>query len=152
MKSEALAARPRLEIVRRLATAARSRPDVGKGAISLIDQTIVSGASFLTSVIIARACSQAELGIYFLALNIVFFIRGLQVEAIAAPYMVVAARVRRSDAANYTGSAVVFQGGVIAISIAGLLALIGALALGYGPEPLLPVAVVLVAVAAAEQR
>jgi hypothetical protein len=62
---------------------ARSLPFSGdsllhKSGLAVFDQAVVSGTSFLTSVILGRMCAREELGVYYLVLSIVFFVRGIQ--------------------------------------------------------------------------
>ena len=55
-----------------------------QGALSLVDQAISSATNFATSVIIARLGSRAELGLYVLAMSIVFLVRLLQEQIVVA--------------------------------------------------------------------
>ena len=45
---------------------------------AVLDQAVVSGTSFATSVLLGRFASQQELGVYYLALSVVYFARGVQ--------------------------------------------------------------------------
>ena len=55
--------------------------------LCIIDQGIVSVASFVTSVLIGRNAPE-ELGVYFIVLSIVYFIRGVQQQMILTPYTI----------------------------------------------------------------
>ena len=46
--------------------------------LSILDQALVSGTSFVTSVILGRCAGREDLGIYYLALSVILFVRGLQ--------------------------------------------------------------------------
>lgn len=113
-----------------------------QGGLSLIDQGIVSVASFLTSVIVARATSREELGVYYLALTLVLLGRGVQMQVVSAPYMIYCHRKHGDDQAAYTGSSLVHQ---LALSATGAVCFLGlgvAFWLGAGPSGLaLPVAI-----------
>jgi O-antigen/teichoic acid export membrane protein len=110
--------------VQRPASAPRA---LGKGILSILDQAVVSGTSFVTSVVIGRLGSRADLGVYALALSVVLFLRGLQGELVCSPYTVYSGR-RRDDPA-YTGSALVHYLLLTALSTLVLLGLAGTLAL-----------------------
>eukprot|EP00913_Durusdinium_trenchii_P028315 g26543.t1 len=108
-------------------------PVVRKGALSVFDQAIVSGTSFLTSVAIGRLCTQAELGVYYLALSIVLFGRGIQEQLVSAPYTIYCNRHRGDALARYTGSVFAHQFVLILATICGLLAFAAITATGFGP-------------------
>ena len=55
--------------------------------LCIIDQGIVSVASFATSVLVGRNAPQ-ELGVYYIVLSIVYFIRGIQQQMISTPYTI----------------------------------------------------------------
>src|SRR5581483_6028917 len=44
--------------------------DSGKHALALMDQAVVSGTSFLTTVLIGRWCGASELGVYALGFSL----------------------------------------------------------------------------------
>ena len=115
-----------------------SNPTARKGFLSLVDQGVVSATSFVTSVIIARSCSQDALGIYYLALSVVLLVRGVQGRAITAPYMVYWHRRRGPALASYAGSTLVHQLFLSLVTVACLVGLLGALGLGVGPSQLAP--------------
>lgn len=118
-----------------------------KGALSVFDQAIVSGTSFATSVILGRTCSREELGVYFLALSIVMFVRGIQEQLVSAPYMIYCNRKSGSELATYAGSSLAHQLAVTVLALAGLGGLLICLACGYGPAGLTPTAWVLLGAA-----
>lgn len=117
-----------------------------RGFWALLDQGIVSGASFVTSVLIGHACSRNELGVYYLAMSIVLFVRGIQERLVSVPYMVHCSRRHGQSLAALGGSTLVHQfalSGLTALGLAGFLGILGFLA-----EPALPPAVVAVMLAA----
>jgi O-antigen/teichoic acid export membrane protein len=120
-------------------------PMARKGVAALVDQALVSGTSFLTSVIIGRLCTREDLGLYFLGLSLVLIARGVQDQLISTPYMVYGNRHRDAALAAYTGSTLIHQVGlalVVMLAFAGLALVLGH---GLGPHGLAPVAWVLVA-------
>jgi O-antigen/teichoic acid export membrane protein len=126
------------------ATAARrlriaiSRPEVRSGFLSLVDQAAVSGASFLTSVIIGRMCSKEDLGIFYLALTIVYLARGIQEQIVSSPYAIYCHRREDQAAALYAGSSLLHYlmlSGAILVALAGFL---GVLSVGMGPLDVMP--------------
>jgi O-antigen/teichoic acid export membrane protein len=77
---------------------------VGRSALSIVDQAVVSGTSFITAVIVGRTTAPAELGQYYLVLTVLMVLVGLQEAMVAAPYMVLGAKRRGRDLAEFTGS------------------------------------------------
>jgi O-antigen/teichoic acid export membrane protein len=116
------------------------RPSAAKGLLSVLDQAVVSGTSFATSVAIGRACSREELGTYALALSVALFVRGVQGELVLSPYTVYCARRQGPALAAYTGNALLHYLGLTALGTAFLAAFAGVLSLGAGPAGLAPAA------------
>jgi O-antigen/teichoic acid export membrane protein len=112
--------------------------DMRRGFASVIDQALVSGTSFGTSVIIGRTSTREELGVYALGLSVVLFIRGVQGELVCSPYMVFGNRRDGRDLAAYTGSTLVHYLLLTALSTAALsiLAILGPFSPGLAPAPL----------------
>jgi O-antigen/teichoic acid export membrane protein len=80
-----------------------------KSGLSVLDQAVVSGTSFATSVLLGRCASREELGVYYLALSVVFFARGVQEQLVSAPYMIYCGRKSAVELPEYAGSALVHQ-------------------------------------------
>jgi O-antigen/teichoic acid export membrane protein len=116
------------------------------GAYSIFDQAVVSGTSFLTTLIIARTCSQAELGVYSLAWTIVLFLTAAQGNLITVPYTVYCQRRNGAALAEYAGSTLVHQLVTSLAAVACFLGLSIVLARGWGPESLTPAVWVLLGV------
>jgi O-antigen/teichoic acid export membrane protein len=120
--------RPAARVLARLRQLAGSSL-LQKSGLSVFDQAVVSGASFVTSVILARSCPREELGVYYLALSVVFFIRGIQEQLVSAPYMIYCSRKRGDELAQYAGSSLVHQCTMMALTsaiLAGVLLVGGA--------------------------
>lgn len=118
------------------------------GILSLADQGVASAANFLTGVVIARACSKEELGLYMLGFSLILFVTDLQTSVIATPYMIYAPRLKGSALAFYTGSTLVHQ---LVLCFLTMLALVGgtiAIRCGVGPRDLEPVLRALITVIA----
>ncbi len=85
---------------------------------------------------IGRLCSKEDLGVFYLALTIVYLARGLQEHLVSAPYVVYCQNHSGESRALYMGSSLLHQ---IALSLAALVALLGVLGLlsfGVGPTGL----------------
>ncbi|HEX4147753.1 MAG TPA: lipopolysaccharide biosynthesis protein [Pirellulales bacterium] len=123
-----------------------ARPDFRNGTLSLVDQAIVSATTFATSVIIGRLCLKEELGIFSLALSIVYLARGVQEQVISAPYVVYCHGRRGAAASLYSGSSLVHQIILSALAMLLLLGVLGLLSLGIGPPELAPAVWLLIAV------
>ena len=93
--------------------------------LSVLDQAVVSGTNFVTSVIIGRTCGAWELGAYYLALTIVLFSRGVQEQLVGAPYMIYCQRKSPQELTTFSGSALIHQlflSGAV-VGVLGMLAL-----------------------------
>jgi O-antigen/teichoic acid export membrane protein len=84
-----------------------SHPGFCHAPLSLIDQAIVSGTSFLTTLLIGRICGSEELGIYSLAFTIIVLITNLQSAVFTAPYTIYANKLTGSIRHQYAGSVLV---------------------------------------------
>lgn len=116
-------------------------PQVQKSALAIADQAVVSGANFVTNVIIGRACGKPELGLYGLVWSLVFFARGVQEQLVTSPYMVYCGRRHPGELPRYTGSILVHQ---LALAMLATLLVAGWTWSGYAPPDLVPVLGVLV--------
>ncbi len=79
-------------------------PAVRNVVLSMFDQTIVSGTSFLTTIMIGRVCGAEELGIYSLAFTFVVLATNLQTAVFTTPYTIYATRLPRSERREYAGT------------------------------------------------
>lgn len=116
--------------------------------LSLADQAVASAANFATGIIIARACTKEELGLYMLGFSLILLATDLQTSLILTPYMVYAPRLKGRAHALYTGSTLIHQ---LVFSLLITFALVcGAFAvrIRVGPRGLGPVLWALVAVIA----
>jgi hypothetical protein len=117
-----------------------------QGLFSLADQGVASITNFVTGVILARACSKEEFGLYMLAFTLILLVTDMQTALIATPYMVYGPRLKGRAQALYSGSTLIHQ---MAFSIAAMIALgVGVLLthFGWGPHGIGPVLWVLLAV------
>jgi O-antigen/teichoic acid export membrane protein len=127
-------------------SAAATEGMVQSGMYSIFDQAVVSGANFLTTLIIARACSQEELGVYSLAWTVVLFLAAVQGNLITVPYTIYCHRGSGKALAEYAGSTLSHQ---LLTSLAAMACFLGLEAMLWqdvGPERLRPAAWVLVGV------
>lgn len=73
--------------------------------LAVVDQAVVSGTSFATSVLLARHSTREEVGTYYLALSVLLLARGIQEQVICAPYMIYCHRQSPAEAGRYAASA-----------------------------------------------
>ena len=92
-------------------------PFLRSSAILLVDQAIVSGTAFVTSVLVGRV-SHEDLGLFALAMGLVLFLRGLQQELLGAPYMVYGKRRKGNALALFTGSVLAHQMLLVCFAVA----------------------------------
>ncbi len=112
---------------------------LNQGFLSLADQAVASVTNFATGVIIARASSKEEFGLYMLGFTLILLVTDLQTSLIATPYMVYAPRLQGRAHAQYTGSTLIHQ---VVFSLLATLVVIGgacAARFGVGPRGLEPV-------------
>lgn len=91
-----------------------------KGMLGLFDQAIVSGTSFITTVIVGRFCGPEQLGVYSLGFTLLVFIAVVQESLVSAPYTVFVSRKRGVGRARYAGSVLGHYLVLAAIASAGL--------------------------------
>jgi len=121
--------------------------DARRGMLAILDQGVVSAASFVTFALIAMAGGRFELGVALLTLTILLALTNLQSELVNAPFTVYLPRYRGSERASYAGSMFAHQsllaaGGCFIL----LMFLIGINASGSLPH-LVPPLIALLAVA-----
>jgi O-antigen/teichoic acid export membrane protein len=123
-------------------------PTARKGMVTLADQAVVSATNFVTGVIIGRACTKEEFGLYMLGLTIMLYVTNLQTSLILTPYMIFSPRLKGNAQALYTGSTLIHQLALSALTII-CLAIGGVvISLGMGPQELAPIVWALVVVIA----
>ncbi|NPA94262.1 MAG: oligosaccharide flippase family protein, partial [Thermodesulfobacteria bacterium] len=91
-----------------------------EGILSLLDQLVASATNFLTGVIVGRACTKGDFGLYLLCFNILLLVIDLQNSLLAAPYTVMSQRSSGRQLCVYTGNSIVqqlFLGLVVAIML-----------------------------------
>ena len=99
-----------------------------KGILALVDQGLVSGASFLTTVFIGRICGDEQLGLFALTFTIIALAACAHYALIGMPYTVHAAELTGRDRQLYAGS-VLAQAGLLAVICAAATALAALLCL-----------------------
>lgn len=79
------------------------------GNLALIDQAVVSGTNFLTSLAIARFCGRAELGVYLLAWTVISLVNEVLNAVVATPYYVICPTLNRDQQDRYRSSMLLHQ-------------------------------------------
>jgi O-antigen/teichoic acid export membrane protein len=109
---------------------------------------VASATNFLTGIIIARACSKEQLGLYSLGFSLILLMTDFQTSLITTPYMVYAPRLKGRAHALYTGSTLIHQLAFCLITMFGVAAAALVVSRGLGPRGLGPVLWALVVVIA----
>lgn len=73
-------------------------------AMALCDQAVVSGISFLITIIVGRVCGKPELGIYALGMSVVFLALAAQQSLISAAHTVFSVRLEGESRRRYNGA------------------------------------------------
>jgi O-antigen/teichoic acid export membrane protein len=117
-----------------------------QSGIALLDQAVISAASFFTNVILARLCDPESFGDYFLAFATVILVQGIQERLISTPYTIYCNRRRPGapDLASYRGSVLIHQILLCLASGIGLLGLSAFFAATGIQRSLAPVMAVLI--------
>ena len=110
-----------------------------QGIISLADQAVASATNFATGIIIARACSKEELGLYMLGFSLIMLMTDFQTSLITTPYMVYSPRLKGRAHALYTGSTLIHQLAFCLLTMFGVACGAVAVTHGIGPRGLGPV-------------
>jgi O-antigen/teichoic acid export membrane protein len=140
------AARPAW-VARLLAVALRH--EAREAGLSIVDQAVVSGTNFITSVVIGRAAGVEGLGVYSLALSVVLLARAVQEQLVAAPYLIRNQQKPKDSRAAYLGSVFAHQFAVSVLAVAAFIGLGIMVGSGVGPTGLSSVAWLLAAAAPA---
>lgn len=101
-------------------------------ALAVLDQAVVSGTSFATSVLLARFSTREEVGLYYLALSMILLLRGIQEQVICAPYMVYCHQQPPEEQGRYAGS-ILLHHLLLVWPLGGLLGMAAAAGLGFAP-------------------
>ncbi len=117
------------------------------GSLVLLDQAIVSGTSFATTIIVARMSGPEELAVYALAMTLLVLIGGVHEALVSQPYTVYAHRIHAVARPTYLGSAFASLVGLALAAALGLSAAGMLLPEGVGPARLGPMLVGLAGVA-----
>ena len=110
--------------------------------LCIIDQGIVSVASFATSVLVGRNAPE-ELGVYYIVLSIVYFIRGIQQQMISTPYTIFHHKHQNGGLDSYRGSCLIQQFGLTTLASLFLLGTAIAASFGWLESPIVTPLIVL---------
>ena len=103
--------------------------------LCIIDQGIVSVASFATSVLIGRNAPE-ELGVYYIVWSIVYFVRGLQQQMILTPYTIFHHQHQNGELDSYRGSCLTQQLGLTTLASLFLVGTTITASLGWLESPI----------------
>lgn len=116
---------------------------------AMLDQAMVSAASFTAVVLIGRVAGERQLGLYSLAATLVVLAAGVQESLVIIPYTVFAPRAGDERRRQIAASALAQSGLVSLLLMTGLAATVGAMTLAMLTPRLAVVLAVLSAVAPA---
>lgn len=108
--------------------------------LTFADQAVVSGASFLTTILIARFLGVETFGRFTLAWLGIFFVQNLQIALIAAPMMTIGPKYPKEERRTYAGAVVAQQALFAVVStllVVGGVLLSTVLVADWGLQPLL---------------
>ncbi len=88
-----------------------------RALISIFDQAAVSATNFLTGVMLGRACSPDDLGIYALIMAVFQIAIGIQAELVSTPYAIFCHKYTGITFLRYSGQTLLFQGVVLAVAV-----------------------------------
>src|SRR5206468_7134306 len=99
----------------------------GKDTLAVLDQAVVSGTSFVTTILLWQWCGPGELGVYSLGFSLLVTWGCVQEALVALPYTIYRHRPLQGTPAEYAGSVLVHQGLLSALALLTLAAVGGAL-------------------------
>ena len=102
------------------------------GVLTLMEQTVVSGTNFATTVILGRACLQHELGLYAMGFSLVLMLMGVSRALVWMPYTTRSPHLSGRRLVGYTGSVTVHVAGFCLLTALGLA--LAALATGFSAK------------------
>jgi O-antigen/teichoic acid export membrane protein len=105
-----------------------------QAALVLVDQVVVSGASFMTTILVGRYGGPTELGAYSLGFTVLVVIGCVQESLVSAPYSVRVQKLEGSARAEYAGSALAHYTLLALAALISLLATASMLWVGGEPE------------------
>lgn len=109
---------------------------LGQGSVALVDQAVVSGTRFLTTVVVGRTCGADALGIYSLAFIFVVVFICVQDALISTPYTVFSGRLCGRRLRLLAGSVLAHQAMLSVVAVCCLISLGAALSLRASLSPL----------------
>src|SRR5436305_6675800 len=92
----------------------------GKDVLAVLDQAVVSGTSFVTTILLWRYCGPGELGVYYLGFTLLVTWGCVQESLIALPYTLFRHRPLQGTPAEYAGSVLIHQGLLSALALVSL--------------------------------
>jgi len=97
------------------------RPSLIQAAVVLLDQSFCSITNFLTGVLVARACSKAEYGVYVLGFTLLVTAVGIQTSLAGTPFTVLSPPLKSRDRQSYLGSTLIQHLAVSAMASVGFI-------------------------------
>ncbi len=100
--------------------------------VAMIDQVIVSGAAFVTNLLLARYLGLAEFGKFTLLWMVVMFVGSMQQALIVSPMMSIGARIAKESSPEQYNATALLQAIIFSLSVAMLLfGIVGATSIFY---------------------
>jgi O-antigen/teichoic acid export membrane protein len=93
----------------------------GTHALALADQAVVSGTSFITTIVIGRWCLPSELGVYSLGISLLVSWLAIQESLISLPYVIYRQRPLQGTPPEHAGSSLAHNGLLSVLAIAVLM-------------------------------
>jgi O-antigen/teichoic acid export membrane protein len=83
------------------------QPSIWQALIVLLDQGFYSITNFLASILLARACSKSEYGLYVLGFTLLVIAMDIQVSLSGIPFTVLSPKLKHRDRRLYLGSTLI---------------------------------------------
>ena len=114
-----------------------------QGGTALADQVVVSGTTFATCILVGRACSPEQFGLFMLAFSFALILGGLMISLITAPYIVRRPHLEPRLLPRYDGDTLLYLVALCGLAALGLVVASGAAAAGFGPAGTRPLTLML---------
>ena len=97
------------------------KPAIQQGAVVLVDQGVLTLATFITGVLVARGNSKEDYGIYVLGWSLLLIFQGIHRALVNLPFTVYAPRLHHSELKTYQGSTLIHTAFLCIVSALTLL-------------------------------
>lgn len=102
-----------VRVSRSTGTMDRVRAGIARGVpnsvLSIADQVVASGTTFISGALVGHFCTKEEFGLYTIGFSLLTLLMTVQASLIATPFMIRIHGLKRDDAKTFSGSSLIHQ-------------------------------------------